>query len=122
MLVPKTSVHHYYGMETWKNQIGSTWQIFPMQSKTEAQRMGDTPYEELWLGILRPNTRHILGTRHNLVSSPAPFLHHLSVVRYQICNLNLESNPTMTTNTARAPYLLPKFLVSANLSPHARDI
>jgi hypothetical protein len=58
MHMPKATVYKYDPVQSNKDQIGSAWQILPVEPETEAQTVDDGTYHEFRFGILAPNSGH----------------------------------------------------------------
>ena len=58
MAVPETAVHEYCGAITGKDDVGASWEISLMQSKSEASPMQVPSQSQLRRRISRANARH----------------------------------------------------------------
>jgi len=79
--MPKAAMNKYDQAPAGKYEVGTTGKVFPVQTKSQAQGMGDPSDDHLGRRILRPNSRHqrASASRIEYVHSACLSLKYLSL-------------------------------------------
>jgi hypothetical protein len=59
MPMPETSMHQNHSAINAKHQVGSSWQIFEVESKSETAGMKPSPQDQLWPRIPAADAAHV---------------------------------------------------------------